>query len=215
MGIITHVVFALMLGSPFPVDVDRVACPGEPPQLVLKPGGPPEDRPIPDSPYFPAGVFDFTRSCHLNTLWLAEFGEAPLVARPGVQEMRFIWMRSFHAPMIFRASIRAGSASSMLVWKRAGRGNRYHGDIASLSGEIELSGDQSAELLELANAAVFCEPTESEPPMNDGAYWIFELANDREYCFHEIQSPSDSAEYDLGRVLIDLSGIEIPEDDIY
>lgn len=212
---ITLTVVALALGTSFPTDVERVACPGEPPQLILKPGGPPEEWPIPESPFFPAGVFDITRSCHMNTLWLAEFDEEPLVAQSGEQEMRFIWLRSFHAPMIFRASIRADSASNLLIWKRAGAGNRYHGDVASLSGKTELSGDQSAELLGLANAVVFCGPAESEPPMSDGAYWIFELANDREYCFHEIQSPSGSADYALGRMLINLSGVDIPEEDIY
>ena len=221
---ITQAILALMLGSSFPANIERVVCASYPPIIIHDPSGESDNsnpelfnhlNPSSESALFPDGLFEDAFVGHWYSSHLDALEEEPVAAGDESQTLRFTWLRTFHAPMAFRVTFDEGESGTNLIWKSSdGLGGFAPGKL-DRSGRVELDAAQIDQVHIVLSASKICQSSNVETFMTDGAQWIFEVTTDERYCFHDVQSPGAGAFYDLGRMLIDLSGVEIPERDIY
>jgi len=171
---IEFVLAALFAGSSFPPDVNRVPCDDRPPTAASS-----------SESYFPEGIFDFPFVCNWYSTHLSALDELPLVGNSSTRQIRFTWLRSFHAPMTFRVVFDDSDDSALLIWKQTnGRGGYQPGEIDGMR-EFNLTAEQVAEVSALVATVDICSIPDDEIVGEDGAEWIFESAGPDHYCFHD------------------------------
>ncbi len=129
---------------------------------------------------------------------------------------RFIWLRTFHNPIIVRIELREDS-SVFLTWKKtSGRGGYAPGRLV-LSIRKELSLKEWNQFLKLIEQSKFWELESVELTYGlDGAQWILEGKINNKYHLVDQWSPRDNSTFKQACLyLLKLTNLEIPEDEIY
>jgi hypothetical protein len=127
---------------------------------------------------------------------------------------RFTWLRSFHNPIAIR--IEKQNDIYKLYWKVAdGYGGNDPGKLVIDTFKL-ITKEKLNELLSLLKSANFWNlPTLEENNGIDGAEWIIEVIENGEYHIVSRWSPRKNDFYKCGIYLIELTGLKIPEEDIY
>lgn len=178
--------------------------------------------PIETSGYFPPPLFQQTVDCGFS--WrnrpnyvLDEFeddwyskhlraaGERPLSFVPGSSDaLRFIWLRSFHAPVIVRVEWAPSGAATLTATMLSGAGGYEPGEVSNTVSrtltQVEI------EILLGLRQAVLPEPPVDCAMMLDGARWIVEAAGADGYHYVNAQGPEAGAVRELGLALLGFTG---------
>jgi len=188
---------------------------GNPPVVAVNP-------PIETSGYFPPVLFQQTVDCGFS--WrnrpnyvLDEFedgwyskhlraaGERPLSFVPGSPDaLRFIWLRSFHAPVIVRVEWAPSGAATLTATMLSGAGGYEPGEVSKTVSRTLTQVE--VERLLVLRQAVLREPPVDCAMMLDGARWIVEAAGADGYHYVNAQSPEAGAVRELGLALLDFTG---------
>jgi hypothetical protein len=161
-------------------------------------------------PFFPPGTFEAWK-CHGWSNTLSDALEAPLETDEGDRVLRFVWHRSFHDAMVIRAELpQAGDAR--IVSTRLPRGSHDAPERI----ETALDGEDAARLRAGIEDTWVCHIRQEGRIGFDGALWMIEGTDGVDYCAVETWSPRpDTPLGALGRLLVELTGRDIPEQDVY
>jgi len=139
----------------------------------------------------------------------ARFQEFPLAKQPACvdESYRLTWIPTFHAPTVIRIW-RSGEKYFMVTKRLDGKGGY---GLGNFNGETvrSLTTEEWSIFVNLLNQEPFWNmPSEIKEPLpNDGAAWMFEGTNGRQYHFIFRIMPSDKLG-DIFRSLFNLTGIE-------
>lgn len=163
-----------------------------------------------DAPtYFPVGATDHV-SCSWYRYMFGKLGEERLTSDAGGSAFRFTWLRSFHAPYIFRVEPDRNPGAFVLHWTRIdSAGSMFEVGGVDEAGQVRLSQSQVDQFNTLKNALNICD-AEPEPNSqgSDGSDWLFETATSSQYCLMSRWSPARAGPAaQLGYYLMDLAGV--------
>lgn len=147
-------------------------------------------------------------------------------AKPAEETYRLVWFRSFDVPVIVQASRTGGSRTIDIVMPNENDPDgkpvrRYHRSLSLSEWSRIADGLARIDFWRLPPydelTGAFRIPGSTDVLVRtsgkDGARWIIEGRTDR---YHVIDRWSDDdAVTAVGRIFLDLSGLTIPEDDIY
>lgn len=189
------------------------------------------------SPYFPAELAKPAVECgsaeHRWTMpvadartlasyaaFLAAAGEPSLYvgegkgALEGERIVRFLWLRTFDAPIVIRVDFREHELPRLVAKRLTGMGGY---DVGKVDLMIDRPlDDEEADRIKAAleQDNIFRSPRPScGPPGMDGAQWMIEGSDAGGYHFARAWSPQDGKVRQIGLVLLGLAGWNIT--DIY
>jgi len=172
--------------------------------------------------YFPEGIFeDFTAEWYSSTLQAMEEPSLFGASRSSKREAyRFLWLRSFHAPIAIRVE-RQGEHYSL--WAKKLKMSYPKGEMPRPVGltdrlEISLSKEQWSQFLSLLEESRFWKiPSQDDYSGFDGSNWILEGCSEGRYHVVDRWAPGDSHGPEFRKTclfLIDLAGI-FQDEEIY
>ncbi len=152
---------------------------------------------------------------------LRAMGEHRLCAAPGVEAYRFLWLRTFHHPVLIRLD-RTPRGYQLRAVKLSGAGGYEPGTI-SRTITRRLSASEGARFDSLVQASQYwalpTDPPRSDAIGEDGAQWILEGVRNAAYHVVDRWTPgsdSDDVAYrELCAYLIHVSRIPIVPGEIY
>jgi hypothetical protein len=109
---------------------------------------------------------------------------------PSTEAYRFLWLRSFHHPVLVAAE-RTGGRATLRVVESSGAGGYEPGRV-TVDTAFALTEDQWASLVHAVDSASFWNPAVSRPDSMvgvDGAEWIFEGVRSGRYRAEDVWSP--------------------------
>ena len=172
-----------------------------------------------DEPYFPPYVFD--PGDHMNQFivdWYTEhlkaLDEPSLLARKGNgHAYRFLWLRTFHEPIVIRIMILDDGSGTVEVKVADGKGGYEPGEII-VSEEKTLAPEDVERFLSAVKKAQFWnEPAQEEIDEQeirlDGAQWILEGVHQGEYHVVSRWSPDKGPYRKLCLLMIKLGEVEV------
>ena len=179
-----------------------------------------------NEPYFPKGAFSndshhdlFSAkwySKHLKAL--AEPSLLQLSKNPSLESYRFVWLRTFHHPVIVRLDIRADGARELTSKVGSGAGGYEPGHLVENTSR-PLTWEQTNRFLLSIKRSQFWElPSYENSGMAglDGSQWIIEGIKAGKYHLVDRWSPTKGAIHDLGLVLVEsLAQMNIPKEEMY
>jgi hypothetical protein len=167
----------------------------------------------PATQYFGDELGDFRKHWYSNAL--SSMREPSLLTGPADAEVyRFLWLRSFHRPIAVRITRHDGAVRLHAV-ELDGAGGYEPGRIARRrEGSLD-EGDWRALQQQLEAIQFWTAPSEVEHHGKDGAEWILEGWRDGAHHATTRWSPETGAYREAGLFFLRLSGLPIPEDDIY
>lgn len=168
----------------------------------------------PSTRYFGDDFNDFEKQWYSSAL--RAMGEPSLLATaPADAEVyRFLWLRSFHHPIAVRIT-RQGDAIELHAVELDGAGGYDAGRVArrrdrSLGEDDWRALQQHLEAIRFWSLAAL-----DDRSGNDGAQWIIEGCRGGAHHATDRWTPEEGSYYEAGRFFLRLSGIPIPEDDVY
>jgi hypothetical protein len=175
--------------------------------------------------YYPADAFggDLRSSQEwiaLYSKYLEAFKEPSLFEQSkssSSQSYRFLWLRSFHKPVLVRLDVGSDTIGRVTIKIGSGPG------VSATGGAVDerirrLTKQQTDSFLDQINALGFWELSPQEDPVSgpDGARWIMEGVKNGQYHVAHRWTPKNGAVRALGLDLaIDLGGLRIPAGEIY
>lgn len=176
------------------------------------------------SGYFPPALFQQPDGCRyyrrrifyiLNEFedtWYSKHlqaaGERPLSFASGSPEaLRFIWLRSFHSPVIVRVEWAPTGEATLTATMLSGAGGYEPGEVSDRVSRT-LTQDEVERLLVLRETALR-EPPVACTMMLDGARWIVEASGPGGYRYVNRQSPETGAVRELGLALLGFTGWDV------
>jgi hypothetical protein len=175
---------------------------------------------------FPKGALsDNARQDEFRTVWysthlkaLQELSLLQLAQNPAVQSYRFLWLRTFHHPVVVRLDFKSDGTGAITTKVASGAGGYKPGHLVENTTR-PLSREQMEKFLVAVKRAQFWELPSHETPATegcDGAQWIIEGVKDGEYHVVDRWTPSSGPVRDLGMLfLTGLAQMKIPENEIY
>jgi hypothetical protein len=151
---------------------------------------------------------------------LRAMGERPLCPEPDVERYRFLWLRTFHHPVMIRAELRDRGA--VVTGKELDGAGGYEPGRLIRDTTVELSAERRAELERLLTDGFWRAPTQPPPDSGrvgvDGAQWILEGAADH---YHVVDRwspdlyPRDAAFRRLCLFLLEAAGLKPADSRVY
>jgi hypothetical protein len=132
------------------------------------------------------------------------------------EEYRFLWLRTFHKPIVIRIWS-DGSGAQMRVVRLSGAGGYDPGHIESDTTTKISLGDWKRFHERIANAQFWQLPTKETPDTfgTDGSQWILEGRDATKYHVVDRWTPRGGDYADCCRFLITLAKLRIPKDEFY
>lgn len=141
-------------------------------------------------------------------------GEPSLACDTRQPVYRFLWLRTFHAPIVVRVEKR-NDAMHLVAVRLDGEGG--YGPGREVERIDRVMSDQEMDVFNeaLANAWIWTSPDAPETRGLDGSRWIIEARDGSRYKFQDVWSPETGRIHALGKTFIALTGWPIPEREIY
>lgn len=177
-------------------------------------------------PYFPQGVLeDNAQGDAFRLNWyskqLKALEEPSLFQeskRSSAESYRFVWLRTFHHPVVVRVDLQADGSAKVTTKVSSGAGGYEPGKLVENTSR-PLTQQQTEKFLATIQRLQFRELPAHENPETagcDGAQWIIEGVRDGEYHVVDRWSPTKGAVHDLGLMFIfGLAQMKIPKDQVY
>lgn len=171
---------------------------------------------------FPSSLLSETRSCdgdskrsepalsQFESEWfsahLTAFGERALADAGGEDAIRFLWLRTFHHPVMVRLDGLTGGSPTLTAVELTGAGGYEPGSVGRRI-HRELTNDEVMRVnRSLTSTSIFVSPKAYCGMGFDGSEWIIESSNDGDYHFVKQWSPSKGPVHAVGVELLDLTG---------
>jgi len=146
---------------------------------------------------------DFEREWFSNALSAA--GELSLSKDPNGDTVRFLWLRSFHHPVVVRVVGLSAPRPQLVAIELSGAGG-YDPGKPDRRMARELTSGEAAEIKRLLQAPeTFATPKNVCEIGLDGAEWILERSDHGRYEFVHQWSPEKGPVYNVGTLLLDLT----------
>jgi hypothetical protein len=185
----------------------------------------PERKPLPErTDYFPTGVLG--QEDAFTTSWygaMLQSLEEPSLwqqsqADPGLHAYRFLWLRTFDAPIAVRLTL-GQDAGHELVWKVADGAGGYEGGDLDVEESRSVTDEEAEAFLSLLERSGFWRlPSVGEQMGLDGARWILEGIQNGRYHLVDRWSPDENEEdafRDAALTLVRLTDLSLDSTDIY
>jgi len=177
-------------------------------------------------PYFPKGAFsDDTHVDPFIARWYSTYLTAlrepsllQLTGKPSCETYRFVWLRTFHHPVIVRLDIRADGIGELTAKVSNGTGGYEPGQLIQ---DISrpLTREQTDTFLAKVGTVKFWELPSYENSGGggeDGSQWIIEGVKEGKYHVVDRWTPSKGAVRELGLTLaLGLAELKVPKDELY
>lgn len=145
--------------------------------------------------YFPNGTLDENQRQHNSynqrySKYLSALQE-PVLGKPvpeKTQVYRFLWLRTFHAPLCIRINIGSGSSATLTIKVTNGQGGYFPGEIIK-NRTISLTEAQKNKFLNTLSKNKFWSLTNEKHHGLDGAMWLIEGIKESNYHLVHIWSP--------------------------
>jgi hypothetical protein len=173
--------------------------------------------------YFPDGSLD-RRGDNFKTDWYSR--QLIALEEPSLSEMakistaesyRFIWLRSFHHPIVVRLEPKQDGTSLLTVKIGSGAGGYPPGKLSESYTRM-LTVQQTQRFLALLTQTDFWRlpnPVDDNPG-EDGSQWLIEGVKGGKYHVVDRWSPKKGPVRELGMMLaFELAGIKVPTQEIY
>jgi hypothetical protein len=176
-------------------------------------------------PYFPKGAFSgdskvdqFTERWY--STYLKSFKEPSfflLKAKPSTESYRFIWLRTFHHPVIVRLDLRADGSGMLSAKVSNGTGGYKPGQIIQDISRPLTRPQTDAFLIQVRSENFWELPSyEDSCRGEDGSEWIIEGVKGGNYHVVDRWTPTKGPVRELGLALaLGLAELEIPKDELY
>ena len=152
---------------------------------------------------------------------LAAAGEPSLVAQSrqaggeAGSVLRFLWLRSFHAPVVIRVEWSADGPARLIAKQLGGAGGYEPGRVAKQI-DRRLSAREFGTLRRTLDGTHALRPQIRQCDSGcDGAQWVIEGRRGRDYHFAEAGSPRQGDIRTVGLAMLRLTGWRFPSDEIY
>lgn len=131
--------------------------------------------------------------------------QAPITK--GETVIRFLWLRSFDPTVIVRVHFKEDGTSSLVAKELSGLGGYDAGKMASRI-ERSLSNREQQQIRRFLQRSKFFEQEAEECGVVgfDGARWVFEKSDQDGYKYVDRWSPRSGDAYDLGVLMLDITG---------
>lgn len=150
-------------------------------------------------------------SSHLKSM-----NEPVLFADNSNNIYRFTWLRTFHAPIIIRVEERDNVY--MLFWKQTnGAGGYGPGQLVDDESKRLTGNEWNTVMKYLEDLDFWNQPTIKRDGIlgNDGSQWILEGVKEGNYHVIDRWTPEKNTYYELGKYLIELTGMKIRKRNFY
>lgn len=120
--------------------------------------------------------------------------------------VRFLWLRTFHPPIVIRITFRKDRPSRLVSKRLTGMGGYEVGKV-DLTIDRPLDGGEADRInVLLAQDDIFTSaPPSCGPPGTDGAQWMVEGVDAAGYHFARAWSPRDGKVREIGLALLTLA----------
>lgn len=168
---------------------------------------------LPTSDYYPVGALDPTdgRADQFDREWfsahLTAMGESPIMCNDAVTEYRFLWLRTFHHPVVIRATI-ADHRATLHAVELDGKGGYEPGQmLRQVNRSLSTREVHTLEQV-VGDSNLRQTPSVERSAMlgTDGARWVLEIRDRTGYRVLNRQSPGSGAIRDFGMHLLSLTG---------
>ena len=169
--------------------------------------------------YFDPARLDlfFAHRAHWYSENLRAMGEPTLLYGPPTtaETYRFLWLRTFHHPVSVRIE-RRGDDVQLHAVELDGQAGYEPGQIMRCVDKT-LSIEEWSALSDQLDRLQFWTQAAEDPDRGgkDGARWILEGRRNDKHHVTDRWSPDDGPYRDTGLLFLKLSGLPIPEDDLY
>jgi len=136
---------------------------------------------------------------------------------PAIESYRFLWLRSFHHPVVVRVDLQTDGSATLITKLGSGAGGYPPGKLIANRSRL-LTKEELQTLIAHINASGFWQrPSyERNKAGTDGAEWVVEAAVRGKYHLVSEWSPKDGPIHDLGLLfLFQLAELDIPKSEIY
>lgn len=176
--------------------------------------------------YFPQGIIDDkAQGDSFRSQWYSKHLKA--LEEPSLFQMaktskaeayRFVWLRTFHHPVIVRVDIQPNGNGQLTTKVSSGAGGYEPGKLIENTSR-PLTRPQVDKFLATIQGLQFWKlPTHENPETAgcDGAQWIIEGVKNGEYHVVDRWSPSKGTVHDLGLMFVfGLAQMRLPKDEVY
>jgi len=181
---------------------------------------------VAQAPYFPKGAFsEDSNSDRFKAEWYSTHLKAlnepsllQLASKLSSESYRFVWLRTFHHPVVVRLDIRADRVGELTAKVSNGAGGYKPGQIIQ-NVSRPLTREQTNMFLAQVGRANFWQLPSYENSRRegeDGSQWIIEGVKDGKYHVVDRWTPSEGPVRELGVTLaLGLADLKIPKDDLY
>ncbi|WP_428149087.1 hypothetical protein [Brevundimonas sp.] len=146
---------------------------------------------------------------------LADFQEPSLYHRPitALRSVRFLWLRSFHDPIVVRIDDLPDGSKQLTAKRRPGGAGFTEDGTPSIAAErVRRMGTLEIDQFETAfrEAALLDQPDAGCSCCVDGAQWIIEVSDpERGYRYRRYQSPEEGIEREVGLAMLKLTSWDV------
>lgn len=177
-------------------------------------------------PYFPQRVLeDDAQGDSFRSNWysknLKALEEPSLLQKANAssaESYRFVWLRTFHHPVIVRVDIRADGRAELTTKVSSGAGGYEPGKLIENTSR-PLTQQQTEKFLTTIQRLRFWDLPTHETPFAvgcDGSQWIIEGVKGGKYHVVDRWTPAKGAVHDLGLAFVfGLAHMRIPKDELY
>jgi len=177
-------------------------------------------------PYFPQGVLeDNAQGDSFRSDWyskhLKALEEPSLLQKSKdstAESYRFVWLRTFHHPIIVRVDIQANGGAELTTKASSGAGGYEPGKLVENTSR-PLTQKQIEGFLATIQRLQFWELPTHETPETvgcDGSQWIIEGIKNGKYHVVDRWTPTKGAIHDLGLTFVfGLAQMRIPKEQLY
>jgi hypothetical protein len=175
---------------------------------------------------FPPSLLEQARDCknlivgHRETLsefeavWFSRelilAGEASLADERSADAVRFLWLRSFHRPIVVRIDDVGSSSPRMLAIEFSDE--RAENDRIVRREVRQLKADEANAVRALITESRVFEPRAEDCNIGlDGAQWVLERQQTGKYALVHQWSPENGPVLEVGTLLLELTGWDVGE----
>jgi hypothetical protein len=180
----------------------------------------------PQEPYFPKGsLSDNPRSDQSRSDWysndlkaLQEPSLLQLAKNSSLESYRFVWLRTFHHPVIVRLDLAPDGTGQLTTKVSSGAGGYDPGHLVENKAR-PVTREATERFLTKVKQEQFWKLPSYETPATvgcDGSQWIIEGFKDGKYHVIDRWTPSKGPVHALGLTfVVELAGMKIPRDELY
>jgi hypothetical protein len=136
---------------------------------------------------------------------------------PSCESYRFLWLRSFHHPVVIRLDIRADGIGVLTTKVASGTGGFKPGHLVENTSRPLTREQTQAFLGRLERVSFWSLPSHVDDQNGtDGSQWVIEGVREGKYHLADRWSPDNGPVRELGiNLAVGLANMKVPKDELY